>query len=248
VTTATFLLAGQAATGSAGATTITTTPATLGSPDNCWPFGVGTPTGEWRPFAGFVYKNIPAFQLKVGDTIGFDLGGMNDADIQLDIALAAATSNGSDVPSGAFAAVVTNTQTPANPRGDTIAGDYELRFTAQAPFSFAGGGLIVRFSNPSASYAADATCTAVAYELVRSTDASGYFAERFAQDPDGTAPWTTTDNGPIVPIQLTLADTPTSGPTGQQAPVAKKKRCKKKHKKRSASEAKKKKCKKKKRR
>jgi hypothetical protein len=180
----------------------------------------------------------------VGDTIGFDLGGVNDADVQVDIALTTATSNGSDVPAAGFTTVATNTQTPANPRGDATAGDYELRFTAQAPFDFAGGGLIVRISNPSAGYATDLTCDAVAFELVRSTDASGFFLERFARD-DGVYPWTRIDDGPIIPIQLTLADPPPSPPAAN--PVIKKK-CKKHKRKRSAESAKKKHCKKKKKR
>jgi hypothetical protein len=243
VAAAGLLAAGQATVGTAAAKTITTSPATLGTPDNCWPFGVGDP-GEWGPFAGFVYKNIPAFQLRVGDTVGFDLGGANDADVQLDVALAATTSNGGDVPAAGFTAVATNTQTPANPRGDTTAGDYELRFTAEAPFDFAGGGLIIRFSNPSAGYTTDLTCDAVVFDGVRSTDASGFFTERFARD-DGSYPWTRIDNGPIAPVQLTLTDTPSSGPgvTGQRAAALKK--CKKNAHKKHWSKKKLRKCKKK---
>jgi hypothetical protein len=208
---------------------VTTQPATFGSPDNCAPFGRGI---GWTPYAGFVYKNLPAFQLKTGDTIGFDLGAMNDADIQLEIALAAATVNGGDIPAQPFTTVVTNTQTPLNPRGDTTPGTFELRFTAQAPFNFAGGGLIIRFSSPSASYATDMTCTPVEFELVSASDASGFFVERFYQDTDGASPWSNTEPGPIVPVQFTLADLPVTGvtgvtgPTGQRAAALKK--CKKK--------------------
>lgn len=215
------------------ATTITTTPAAApGTPDNCWPFGVG-PDSTWGPFAGFVYQNIPAFQLKVGDTIGFDLGAVNDADVQVDVAFAATTANGGDIPAQDFVNVATNTQTPANPRGDTTAGDYELRFTAEAPFSFAGGGLIIRFSNASVAYAGDITCTPVAYDGFTATDTSGFFVERLAHDADGAAPWDYTDVGPMVPFRLTLAETPvppppgSAGPTGQRAAALKK--CKKKH-------------------
>jgi hypothetical protein len=236
--------AGQATIARAGAATITTTPATLGTPGNCFPFGIGGGGGQpWEPNAGFVYKNIPAFQLNLGDTIGFDLGAVNDVDVQLDVAFAAATSNGGDVPAGSFTTVATNAQTPANPRGDTTAGDYELRWAAQAPFNFPGGGLITRFSNPSASYALDATCNLVAYDGVTSFDTSGFFVERFIADPDGTAPWDQTDNGPIVPIQLTLADVPPASP-GPPVKTGKRKKCKKKKHKRSAS-ASKKKCKRK---
>jgi len=42
---------------------------------------------------------------------------------------------------------VQDAQVPVNPGGNTVMGDYELQFTAEAPFSFPGGGLIIRFSN-----------------------------------------------------------------------------------------------------
>ena len=101
-----------------------------------------------------------------------------------------------------------------------------------------------RVSNPSASYAADTTCTAVAFDGVNSTDASRFFTERFAEDVDGTAPWDFTATGPVVPIQLTLADTPVGNPvpTGRRAAALKK--CKKKFK-GKAKAKKRKKCKKK---
>jgi hypothetical protein len=231
-----LFVAGQATVSSAGAvTTITTAPAgPIGSAANCFPFGSGNDVSEqWTPFMGFVYKNVPPFQLRIGDTVGFDLGGVNDADVQLDVAFAATTTNGGDVPAGGFTAVANNSQTPANPRGDTTAGNYELRFTAQAPFTFAGGGLIARFSNPSASYLLDTTCTPVAYRGINSMDASGFFVERVFADADGTAPWDKSGDDSIVPIQLTLAPH--------------RKKCKKKKRKRSAEIAKKK-CKKKKKR
>jgi hypothetical protein len=197
---------------------------------NCYPFGGGTdtdPTSSWEPYMGFVYKNVPAFQLKTGDSLAFDLGAMNDVNIQLEIALAATSVNGGDVPAQPFTTVVTNTQTPANPRGDTTVGNFELSFTAQAPFSFPGGGLIIRFVNPSPSFAPDMNCDAV---LVRTTssDPSNNFVERFFRDADGTAPYDDGDFASIGGFRVTLADVP---------PV-KKKKCKK-HKKHAASIAKK---------
>ena len=131
---------------------------------------------------------------------------MNDADVQLQIELAATTSNGSDVPQG-FTTVVTNTQTPANPRGDTTTGNFELAFTAQAPFSFPGGGLIIRFSNPSASYTMDTTCTGVTVET-DSTDPSGFFVKRFFSDADGLPPYDHQSTGSLGGFRLTLADVP----------------------------------------
>ena len=165
--------------------TITIAPTDTQMLSNCFPFGNGN---AWTPYMGFIYQNVPAFSLKPGNIIAFDLGHQNDKDIQLDIALAATTVNGGTVQSGSFTTVVTNTQTPQNPRGDEIIGNYELRFTIEQPFDFPGGGLIIRFSNPSASYASDNTCDQV---LVGATnaDSSGYFIEGFVHDSDGVSPW-----------------------------------------------------------
>jgi hypothetical protein len=155
---------------------------------NCFPFGVGEPT-RWEPFMAFFYRNIPAFELKTGDTVAFDLGAINDADVQLDIAMAATTENGGTQEAQPFQTVVTNTQTPANPRGDTIVGNFELRFIAEGPFSFPGGGLIIRFSNPSLAYQADTLCDAVLVHTDAPSDPSGFFVARAYNDPDGAAPW-----------------------------------------------------------
>ena len=160
---------------------------------NCFPFGIGAAgnpgiTAPWGPFGGFVYQNLPAFDLAVGDAIAFDLGLQNDVDIGLDIDLAATPVDGGDVPAGAFTRIVSNTQTAVNPRGDAIVGNYELEFSAENAFSFGGGGLIIRFSNPSATFAADTTCDQV---LVSgdATDTSGYFVKRLLRDSDGDSPW-----------------------------------------------------------
>ena len=232
-----------------GATTVNVTPdmpATSG--DNCFPFGLGgiEDTTNWKPYMGFVYKDVPPFQLKTGDKLAFDLVAMNDADVQVKIELAPTTGNGGDTPSLPFTTVVTNTQTPTNPRGDTTLENYELGFTAEAPFNFSGGGLIIRFSDPSATYTDTAGHCDPVLGSVDSTDPSGFFVERYYADTDGLTPY---DNFGVVGLagfRLTLADVPPPGPTGQ--PAAKKKKCKKKKKKKNkggAAAAKKKKCKKK---
>lgn len=180
-----FLLA----VGSVQAATITIAPTNTQSVGNCFPFGVGNSSGDpWTPYMGFIYQNVPAFDLQPGDILAFDLGQQNDTNIQLDIAMAPTTVNGGTIQAAPFTIVVTNTQTPQNPLGDTTIGNFELRFTVEQPFSFPGGGLIIRFSNPSAAYATDTNCDAV---LVRATssDASGYFVERFYADADGVSPW-----------------------------------------------------------
>jgi hypothetical protein len=171
---------------------VTVFPANPDPAGNCYPFGFHTdptePGNDWLPYMAFVYQNVPPFELSPGRTIAFDLSGVNDVDIQLEIALAAATANGSDVAAQPFQTVVTNTQTPANPRGDTVVGNFELRFQAESSFSFPGGGLIIRFSNPSAGYQTDVSCTGV-LTGASSTDASGFFVKRGFSDNDGQAPW-----------------------------------------------------------
>lgn len=159
--------------------------------DNCFPFGsgeIGLPDNTWPPFMGFIYQNIPPFELKEGDILAFDLGVVNSVDVQLDIELAATTVNGGEDPVLPFVQVVSNTQTPFNPNGDTVEGDFEMMFIAEAPFSFPGGGLIIRFSNPSAAYQLNTNCEQV---LVHgnSADTSGFFVKRFWSDPDGEPPY-----------------------------------------------------------
>jgi len=154
---------------------------------NCFPFGDGN-MQEWPPVMGFIYKNVPAFQLNTGDILAFDMGAMNSTDVQLKIELARTTVNGGIDPALPYTTVVTNTQTPLNPNGDNIIGNFEMQFTAEAPFSFPGGGLIIRFSEPSVSYQQAVLCEEV---LVRATsaDTSGFFVLRFFSDPDGLPPY-----------------------------------------------------------
>ena len=198
------LAIGLAGVGPANAATITVEPETPSGGTNSFPFGIGT---TWTPFAAFVYRNIPAFELKSGDTLAFDMRSENGADIQVDIDLARTTFNGSDVASGAFARVVLNTQTPANPRGDSTEGNFELRYSATTPFSFPGGGLIIRVSNPSPGYAADNVFTSN-LRGADSTDPSGFFLLRSTTDPDGVAPWANANGSNIAGFRLTTAGAP----------------------------------------
>lgn len=158
---------------------------------NCIPFGNNTSYG----FTGFIYRNVPAFNLGPGSRFAFDLGRLNDVDIRRNIYFATANINPAPVPysgnvvsQGIFAAsgwtqVVTDAQTPQNPRGNTISGDYELIYTATASFSFPGGGLIVGFGGSPPGAFADFGCQQV---LVRTNggDASGFFYARFFYRPD----------------------------------------------------------------
>jgi hypothetical protein len=192
------------ASGDAASPKTITVAAATPNVNNCWPFGEATePMDLWTPYFGFVYKNIPAFDLKRGDTLAFDSGLANDHDIQVDVALAATTSNGGDVNAGPFTTIAHNTQTPTSPRGDDIAGNYELGFVAQTSFNFSGGGLIVRVSNPGPAFLPDDTCD---WQLVGNDapDTSGFFVKRVFTDPDGVSPWADEDDGPLGQFRLTL--------------------------------------------
>ena len=172
---------------------------------NCFPFGTGGfVLEEWKPYMAFVYKDIPSFQLRPGDTIAFDNAAVNDADAQLQIDMAAATGNGADVQAQPFTKVVSNTQTPTNPRGDTTVGNFEMRFADEAPFSFPGGGLLIRFSHPSVGFLADATCTQTVV-TGSAGDQSGFFVERAVKDADGVAPWDSKGTNFIGAFRLELS-------------------------------------------
>ena len=241
------LLAGPV--GAAQASTITINPA---SPEpgsgNFFPFGAVT---TWPPYAGFVYKNIPAFSLKPGDKLAFDLSLQNDVNIQLQIDMAATTVNGGDVQTAAgFSTLVTSSEVPQNPRGNTTTGDYELAFPVQLPFNFPGGGLIIRFSNPAGAFASDTTGDGVLVNRANSADPSGNFVERFNSDANGLSPWSNVLASEVGGFRLTIADAPSAGNSGNN-PTTTVRKCKKKKKKKkhhSAKTAKKKHCKKKKKR
>jgi hypothetical protein len=171
------------------------------SVSNCWPFGIGG-IDEWEPHFAFFYKNLPPFKLQRGDRLAFDLGERNiddpSADIEVDIAMAPTTVNGGMEEAQPFKRVVKNTTTPRNPRGDDIVGNFELSFkaTPKTKFKYDGGGLVIRFSNPSASFATDTSCDQV---LVGTDtfDPSGYFLGRSGEDPDGVFPWVDPDDSDV---------------------------------------------------
>jgi hypothetical protein len=175
-----------------GPSSLDITPASATGVSNCIPFG-----SNRGGFSGFIYRNVPPFELRSGLEFGFDLGSQNDVDIRRNIYFATANKNpappppGHNVPSqGIFAAsgwtqVVSDAQVPQNPRGNTVQGDYELVYTAEAQFSFPGGGLIVGFGgSPPGSYW-DGGCEQVLVHT-NNQDASGFFYARFWGKPDQT--------------------------------------------------------------
>ena len=125
--------------------------------------------------------------------------------------MALTTSNGATDPELPFVTLVSNTQTPLNPKGDVIVGNFEMQFTAEAPFNFPGGGLIIRFSNPSAAYQADIACTDVMTNGENS-DASDFFEIRFFNDADGLHPYPAVSGGFIGAFQVIGTGEPPSGP------------------------------------
>ena len=129
-------------------------PGTTEIPFTC---SVGSEDPLWLPSMGFVYRNVEAFELSPGDTIAFDIqmGALDPPNLgflpQLDIALAHAPDPQKpfkpDVLPESDFTVVAHAAIAASP-GNLIAGDYDLAFTVDAPFSFPGGGLIIRVNNP----------------------------------------------------------------------------------------------------
>jgi PKD repeat protein len=193
-------------------TTINIDPASKGGPSNCHPFGGYGYGIAANSYGGFVYKNVPAFDMSAGDTVAFDLSAQNDVNIQVDVALAAATTNGGWQQTAAGFTTVVSNKVAADPNGNTTKGDYELAFTADAPFSFAGGGLIVRIF-PRGGYAADSSCSQV-LTMTNSGDSSGYFVGRYYNDGDGGHPWSGTDTSSLGGMRLivTSIDAEAGGP------------------------------------
>ncbi len=192
-------------------TVTTVTPATPGV-GNCFPFGNSSSEGEaWGPFMGFIYQNVPAFSIQPGDILAFDLGDMNTVDVQLDIELAATTSNGGESPDLPFTKVVSNTQIPLNPNGNDIIGDFEMQFTVDAAFDFPGGGLIIRFSNTAGPYDLYVDCAQVLVNA-SAADPSGFFITRYFGDPDGIPPYNFSDGESIGGFRVIASDTPPPPP------------------------------------
>ena len=163
---------------------------------NCIPFGqnnnyFGTGSDVSHKFQGFIYRDVPAFVLRPGDKIAFDLGSLNDVDVRRSIFLSATNANpalsastaSQGIKAVAWTKVVDESATPLNPKGNTISGDYELVYTAIARFEFAGGGLAIGFQgSPPASYV-DGGCEQVLV-LASYQDASNRFYRRFYDEPD----------------------------------------------------------------
>ncbi len=104
---------------------------------NCIPFGCPDSFGSHM---GFVYQNIAAFDLKVGDTIAFDLTGSTN--LNFDLALGSTLTNGgwnADISSFMTVSSISGSY------GDGTLGTYDLVFEATQAFSFSGGGLIIDF-------------------------------------------------------------------------------------------------------
>lgn len=73
--------------------------------------------------------------------------------------------------------MVTQNQAPQNPQGDTVTGNFELRYTAEAPFVFPGGGLLVGFeTSPPAPIA---QCCTAPFPQTSCSDPDGRFHSRF---------------------------------------------------------------------
>ena len=156
------------------------------SVSNCIPFGNDTDYG----FTGFIYRNVPAFNLERGDKIAFDLGATNDVVTRREIYLSAANKNpdeaqldGDNVVSQGITAtewvkVSSEDHAPHPGRGNEVTGDYDLRYRVESDFSFPGGGLIIGFdSSPPADFA-DYGCEQVLVTTV-SHDSSDVFYARF---------------------------------------------------------------------
>lgn len=168
---------------------------------NIIPFGNNTVFG----FTGFVYRNVPAFTLEVGDVFGFDLWVPNSVAVRRNIFFATAnknpnacefdpftgnvTSQGVAASSG-WTMVVSENQVPQSPSGgDGISGNFELRYVAEAPFVFPGGGLMVGFQGSPPATFADASFDNTADGFLVGTncnDAGGQFYVRFLFAPDLT--------------------------------------------------------------
>ncbi|KMK68417.1 hypothetical protein [Puniceibacterium sp. IMCC21224] len=147
---------------------------------NCIPFGCPDSYGTHM---GFIYQDIAAFSLSVGDIIAFDTMGVNDYDLSLSLSLGATTTNGGTrVDSNGFLSL--GTIAPST-RGDTIMGNFDIQFVATSAFSFAGGGLIVDFENTNGRVR-DGASNSGGYNLVSSRNSDfttgRYYSGRYVGD------------------------------------------------------------------
>lgn len=161
-----------AAQAASGLLLVSVVPTSSTQVTNCIPFG-SSAFGA----SGFVYRNVPSFSLPVGGILAFDLGARNDVDIHRDVYLS--NLDYAERPTG-WVRIAPSSQTPLNPRGDEIVGNYELEWTATAPFSHSAGGLAVAIV-ADLDYP-DPGCEQVLVSA-SSTDSSGLFAGRFFNQP-----------------------------------------------------------------
>ena len=148
--------------------------------DNCYPFGGGG--AGWQPRAAFVYRNIPAFNLRPGSRLFFDMGAVNEYQPCLNIYM-----NTGSATNTATRTLVVN-QGTASSYGDTTPNNFDLMFTITGTYSFPGGALSISFDTPCGPFASDGSCDQV---LVWSdqSDPSGFFDHR---EYAGTATSTST--------------------------------------------------------
>ncbi len=166
----------------------------------------------WLPYMGLVYRNVEPFELSPGDTIAFDLRADLGFLPQLDLALAHAPdpndpTRPADLPGSDFTLVANDVI--ASRGGNAMVEDYELAFTADAPFSFPGGGLIIRFSEPRGELAqrTNDMCLDVITADTQPTGTNRLVAT-FVRDADGEFPFDNVDtdlgaNVPYVQIDWT---------------------------------------------
>ncbi len=153
----------------------------------------------WLPYMGLVYRNVEPFELVAGDTIAFDIqmqvGDPDDLGFapQLDLALAHAPDpmkpfEPADLPGSDFTTVA-HDAIAASPGNRTVE-DYELSFTVDTRFSFPGGGLIIRVSDPMGVLATktDQECKVVITSDIQ-PNGMNRLVGIFQRDLDGEYPW-----------------------------------------------------------
>ncbi len=162
----------------------------------------------WLPTMGFVYRNVEAFDLSPGDTVAFDIqmpGAATDLGFrpQLDLALAHASDPLNPFLPDHVAGSATDFTTIghgaiASGPGNKVVRDYDLVFTADTPFHFPGGGLIIRVARPQGVLATrtDADCVSAITADIQPTG-SNRLVGTFKLD-DGESPFA--NQGPGVPF------------------------------------------------
>jgi len=169
----------------------------------------------WLPTMGFVYRKVEKFDLSPGDTIAFDLqvpGAAADLGFrpQLDLALAHASDPANPFLPDHVAGTTTDFATVAHGAiasgpGNKVVRDYDLVFTVDAPFSFPGGGLIIRVARPQGVLATktDADCVSAITADLQPTG-TNRLVGTFKLDADGETPFSNPAAGvPFVRIVWT---------------------------------------------